>query len=239
MKTILYKAGERGHVQHGWLNTYHSFSFGNYYNPNNTNFGALRVLNDDTFGGGMGFGTHPHSNMEIVTLPLSGALKHCDSTGTQGIISQNDVQIMSAGSGIQHSEMNANKNEAVQLLQIWVMPKLYNVTPRYEQKTFDIKSRKNKLQTVVAPDDEGAVQINQDAWFLLGDLTTGFTDTYSIKNKNNGAYFFVIEGKVEVAGTVLSKRDAVGIWETESIDIKATEKTELLIIDVPMNFTNN
>ncbi len=239
MKTIIYKANERGHVQHGWLNTYHSFSFGNYYNPEMTNFGALRVLNDDTFGGGMGFGTHPHSNMEIVTIPLSGALQHRDSTGTQGIISQNDVQIMSAGSGIQHSEVNGNKNDAVQLLQVWVLPKLYNVTPRYEQKTFSPESRKNGLQTIVAPNDETAVRINQDAWFLLGDLTQGFTNTYSIKTKGNGAYFFVIEGKVEVAGNVLSKRDAAGISEADSIDIKAIEDAKLLIIDVPMNFTNN
>ena len=239
MKTIIYKANERGHVQHGWLNTYHSFSFGNYYNPELMNFGALRVLNDDTFGGGMGFGTHPHSNMEIVTIPLSGALQHRDSTGTQGIIRQNDVQIMSAGSGIQHSEVNANKAEDVQLLQIWVLPKLYNVTPRYEQKAFSPESRKNKLQTVVAPADETAVHINQDAWFSLGDLTQNFTDTYSIKKKGNGAYFFVIDGKVEVDGNVLSKRDAAGIWETERINIKAIEKAQLLIIDVPMNFTNN
>ncbi len=239
MKTIIYKAAERGHVQHGWLNTYHSFSFGNYYNPEMMNFGALRVLNDDTFGGGMGFGTHPHSNMEIITLPLSGALQHRDSTGTQGIIRQNDVQIMSAGSGIQHSEVNANKAEDVQLLQIWVLPKLYNVTPRYEQKTFNPESRINQLQMVVAPNEEQAVHINQDAWFSLGDLTKDFTDTYSIKKGGNGAYFFVIDGKVDVAGNLLTKRDAIGIWETESINIKAIEKAQLLIIDVPMNFTNN
>lgn len=239
MKTIIHKAAERGHVERGWLNAYHSFSFGNYYNPDKTNFGALRVLNDDTFGAGMGFGTHPHNNMEIVTIPLSGALQHRDSTGTQGIIKQNDVQLMSAGSGIQHSEINANKNEAVSLLQIWVMPKLYNISPRYEQKTFDQKSRKNKLQIVVAPNDETALRINQDAWFLLGDLDAGFSETYSIKNKANGAYFFVIKGKVEVAGNVLSKRDAVGIWDIEDIEIKAIENSELLVIDVPMNFTNN
>ncbi len=239
MKTILQKAGERGHVQHGWLNTYHSFSFGNYYNPQNMNFGALRVLNDDTFGAGTGFGKHPHQNMEIVTIPLSGDLKHSDSTGRNEIIRQNDVQIMSAGSGIEHSEVNANKNKDVELLQIWVMPKKNNVAPRYEQKTFHPDSRNNKLQTVVAPDDAEAVFINQDAWFVLGNLSKESKETYQIKKEGNGAYLFVINGEVEVNKNKLSPRDAIGIWETETITIEALEKTELLIIDIPMNFNNN
>ena len=181
METILYKARERGHANHGWLDSYHSFSFSNFYNPEKVHFGALRVLNDDTVKAGYGFGKHPHDNMEIVSIPLYGDLAHTDSTGRNEIIRQNDVQIMSAGSGITHSEMNANKDKEVKFLQVWVFPKEYDIIPRYEQKTFDPQERKNKIQTVVAPDDKDAVFINQDAWFSLGsfdkDFETGFSGT--------------------------------------------------------------
>ncbi|MBW7951904.1 MAG: pirin family protein, partial [Chitinophagaceae bacterium] len=182
MTTILHKANTRGNANHGWLNSYHTFSFANYYNSERTNFGLLRVLNDDTVSAGMGFGKHPHDNMEIVSIPLEGDLHHNDSTGRDKIIKQGDVQIMSAGSGIMHSEMNANKNKEVKFLQIWVYPEKRNIEPRYEQKTFSAEDRKNKLQTVVAPNDSNALWINQQAWFTLGNFDTNFSTIYTLHN---------------------------------------------------------
>jgi redox-sensitive bicupin YhaK (pirin superfamily) len=234
MKTILHKADTRGHANHGWLNSFHSFSFAGYHDPERVHFGALRVLNDDSVAQGMGFGKHPHDNMEIVSIPLSGDLHHKDSTGRDEIIRQGDVQIMSAGSGIAHSETNANKDKDVKFLQVWVFPKKRDIEPRYEQKSFRHEDRKDKIVTVVAPDNENAVWINQDAWFSLADLSAGKEVGYDIQNEGNGVYAFVIEGEVTINGQQLNTRDGLGIWETGKIDIKAASEAQLLLIDVPM-----
>ncbi|MES2003821.1 MAG: pirin family protein [Bacteroidota bacterium] len=234
MKTILHKANTRGHANFGWLNSYHSFSFGNYYNPERVHFGALRVLNDDSVAKGMGFPKHPHDNMEIVSIPLSGDLHHQDSTGRDEIIRENDVQIMSAGSGIAHSEMNANKDKDVKFLQLWVMPKEQDIEPRYEQKTFNPEDRNNQILTVVAPDNDKAVWINQDAWFSLGKFSKDFTTTYTIHKKGNGVYAFILNGTVIINDQVLEARDGFGISETDLINIKANTDAEILFIDVPM-----
>ena len=234
MKTILHTADSRGHASHGWLNSYHSFSFAEYHNPEKVHFGALRVLNDDTVAAGMGFGKHPHDNMEIVSIPLYGDLQHSDSTGRNEIIRQGDVQIMSAGSGIAHSEINANKDKEVKFLQVWVFPKQRNIEPRYEQRSFKHEDRKDKLVTVVAPDDANAVWINQDAWFSLADLSEGKEIGYELHKEGNGVYVFVLEGQVTINGQQLDKRDAMGISETASIQIKADAAAQLLLIDVPM-----
>lgn len=234
MKTILHKAATRGHAEHGWLNSYHSFSFASYHNPERHNFGALRVLNDDTVAAGTGFGKHPHDNMEIVSIPLSGDLHHKDSTGRDEIIRQHDVQIMSAGSGIAHSETNANHNKEVKFLQVWIYPKEKNIEPRYEQKTFDPANRKDSIVNVVAPDNSHAVWINQDAWFSLGNLSKDKSTSYNLHKEGNGVYVFVLNGNVTVNGQLLEARDGFGIWETTSIDIKADTDADILLIDVPM-----
>ncbi len=235
MKTIFHPAAERGHANHGWLDSYHSFSFAGFYDPNKVHFGALRVLNDDTVKGGFGFSKHPHDNMEIVSIPLVGDLHHQDTTGRDKIIKQGDVQIMSAGSGIAHSETNANRDKEVKFLQIWVFPKEKDIEPRYDQKSFPAEGRKNQLQTVVAPDDEQAVWINQQAWFTLGNLEEGNSSNYTIKQTGNGVYAFLIEGSATVNGIALNRRDAVGVWETDSLNIEATSNAEILLIDVPMS----
>jgi len=234
MKTTLYKADTRGHANHGWLNSYHTFSFAGYHNPDRVHFGVLRVLNDDTVAGGMGFGKHPHDNMEIVSIPLEGDLEHRDTTGRHEIIRQGDVQIMSAGKGIQHSEQNADAKKEVKFLQIWVFPKERNITPRYEQKTFKREDRVNAIKTVVAPDDKDAVWINQDAWFSLGNLAAGFETGYNIHQAGNGVFAFVIKGSVTINGQQLEERDGLGIWEIDALTIKADSDAELLLIDVPM-----
>lgn len=234
MKTILHKADTRGVANHGWLNSYHTFSFAGYYNAERMHFGALRVLNDDTVTGGMGFGKHPHDNMEIVSIPLSGDLEHNDTTGRHEIIKQGDVQIMSAGSGIAHSEKNANHNKEVKFLQIWVMPKERNITPRYEQKSFPLANRKNSLQTVVAPDDKDAVWINQNAWFTLGSFDTAATTIYTLHNTKSGVYVFVLKGDVTINGTALQERDGLGIIETDVLNIATDTDTEFLLMEVPM-----
>lgn len=239
MKTILHKATSRGHAQFQWLNSYHSFSFGSYYNPERMQFGALRVLNDDTVKQGMGFSKHPHDNMEIVSIPLFGDLHHKDSTGRDEIIKQHDVQIMSAGSGIAHSETNANADKEVKFLQLWVMPKEMNITPRYEQKTFRPEDRQNQILTVVAPDDDKAVWINQDAWFSLANLSAEFSKEYPLHKKENGVYVFVLKGNVMVNEQTLTARDGYGIWETEAINLKAETDTEILLIEVPMHVKKN
>lgn len=236
MNTLLHKSNTRGHANHGWLNSYHSFSFANYYDPSRMNFGALRVLNDDVVDGGKGFGRHPHENMEIISIPLSGDLEHKDSTGTAAVIKQNDVQIMSAGTGIFHSEYNKNADKKVNFLQIWVFPKEENIQPRYEQKTFNPEDRVNKLQEVVsAKKGSEGVWINQDAWFHLGTLKKDFTTDYNIKQKGNGVYTFVIDGEVTVNGQLLNKRDGFGVWDTDKISVIANSDTELLLIEVPMD----
>jgi len=234
MNTILHKAATRGHNSFGWLNSYHSFSFGHYHDPARMHFGALRVLNDDTVAAGMGFGKHPHDNMEIVSIPLEGDLHHSDSTGRNEIIRQHDVQIMSAGSGIAHSEMNANKNKEVKFLQIWVFPKTQNIEPQYEQKSFNPADRINQILTVVAPDDDKAVWINQDAWFSLANLSKDFTTTYALHKSENGVYAFLIKGDVTINGIELNERDGLGIDGTGELAIQASTDAELLLIEVPM-----
>lgn len=235
MKTVLHKSNTRGHANHGWLDTNHTFSFAHYYDPARVHFGALRVLNDDFVEGGMGFGMHPHDNMEIISIPLQGDLEHRDSMGNTAVIRQNDVQIMSAGTGIQHSEYNKNKDRKVNFLQIWVFPKERNITPHYDQKNFDPKNRENKLQLIVAPErNSEGVWINQDAKFYLGNLKKGFQSDFSISRKENGVYAFVIEGDVTIGGQKLNKRDGLGIWEANQISITADSDAELLLMDVPM-----
>ena len=236
MKTVLHKANTRGHANHGWLDSHHSFSFASYYDPTRVHFGVLRVLNDDIVAGGNGFGTHPHDNMEIVSIPLKGALEHRDTTGRNEIIKTHDVQIMSAGSGISHSEFNASKSDAVNFLQIWVFPKLRNVEPRYEQKTFNPEGRVNQLQTVVSPDqNNGSVFINQDAWFSLGNLKKGTAVDYTIKKSGNGVYAFIIEGDVTINNEKLNKRDGLGVSETDKLSITADSDAEVLLIEVPLS----
>lgn len=234
MKSILHTSNDRGYVNFDWLKSYHSFSFGNYYNAAKLHFGMLRVLNDDIIAGGTGFGTHPHDNMEIISIPLSGAIEHKDSTGTQAVINQNDVQIMSAGTGIRHSEYNHYKDRETNFLQIWIIPKKRNIEPRYDQKTFDPADRINRLQTIVAPDEPDAVWINQDAWLSLGILNAGIKSTYNLKKDGNGVYAFIINGTATINGHSLNKRDALGIWDLENIQIEATTNAEILLIDVPM-----
>jgi len=235
MKKIIHRAEERGYADHGWLKAHHSFSFANYHDPGKVHFGELRVFNDDSIAPGMGFGKHPHDNMEIVTIPLSGAVKHGDSMGNQGIINAGDVQIMSAGTGIVHSEFNASATEFLNLFQIWVFPKVRNIEPRYDQKTFSAVDRKGKFQVLVSPDKEdGSMWVNQDVWFVRGDFSKGSDVSYAPKLKGNGLYLMVITGEVEVAGETLKKRDAIGLWDLEKAEIKINSDAELLIIDVPM-----
>ncbi len=235
MKKVLHKADTRGHADHGWLKSFHTFSFSSYYDPQRVNFGLLRVLNDDTITGGKGFGKHPHDNMEIISIPIYGALAHHDSTGRDKIIKTNDVQIMSAGKGIAHSEYNASENDSANFLQIWILPKLKNIEPRYDQKTFEPSGRKNKFQVVVSPEDEAAVWINQDAYISMGNLEKGIVLDYKIKKSKNGIYVFVIKGDVKINGELLKTRDAIGISDIEKIDIEAIADAELLLLDVPMN----
>ncbi|MTI20717.1 pirin family protein [Fulvivirga sp. RKSG066] len=236
MKKVIHKANTRGHANHGWLDSHHSFSFASYHNPERMSFGMLRVLNDDWVEGGAGFGTHPHDNMEIVSIPLSGALEHKDSTGNTEVIYTNDVQIMSAGSGLMHSEFNHSKSEKVNFLQIWVFPKERNITPRYEQKTFEPGERLNKIQTVVSPEKDGEpIWINQDAFFSLGKFDAGKSFTYDIRKEGNGVYVFLLKGDVQVEDERLQKRDAIGITEASEISMQAQSDTEILFIEVPMS----
>lgn len=236
--SVFHKSTSRGHANHGWLNAHHSFSFANHYDPQRMHFGVLRVLNDDIVAPSMGFGTHPHDNMEIITIPLRGALRHKDNMGNQEVIHESEVQVMSAGTGITHSEFNANADQEVNLLQIWLYPKQRNIKPRYAQQSFKSEDRINELQTVVTPlgQEEGtAVGINQDAWFSLGTLKAGIEKEYKVRLKTNGVYVFVIDGTVSINGQPLSKRDALGIWDVEKLDIKAESDAEILVMDVPMD----
>ncbi len=232
---VLHKASERGHADHGWLNAYHSFSFANWYNPDKVQFGVLRVLNDDTVAPGMGFGMHPHDNMEIITIPLEGDLAHKDSMGNAETIKFGDVQVMSAGTGIRHSEFNPNADRRTKLLQIWLFPNKRNVEPRYQQITLNVNDRHNKLQQILSPnpEDEG-VWIHQDAWFHLGKFEKGLTETYTVKRRGNGVYAFVISGSVTLNGQALNTRDALGVWDTEQLEITATADAEILLMDIPM-----
>ncbi|HMQ47714.1 MAG TPA: pirin family protein [Saprospiraceae bacterium] len=233
--TVLHKASSRGYADHGWLKSYHSFSFANYYNPERMHFGVLRVLNDDTVAAGMGFGTHPHDNMEIISIPLEGDLEHKDSMGNLAVIRNGDVQVMSAGTGIAHSEYNKNKDSLVKFLQIWVFPNKRNVQPRYDQLTLDAADRKNKLQQILSPnpDDEG-VWIHQDAWFHLADFDAGISQEYPIKKAGNGVYIFVLKGDITVNEQLLQTRDGLGVWDTDKITITSESQAEFLVMDVPM-----
>lgn len=233
--TVLHKANERGHADHGWLNAYHSFSFANWYNPDKVQFGVLRVLNDDTVAGGMGFGMHPHDNMEIITIPLEGDLAHKDSMGNTETIKFGDVQVMSAGTGVRHSEFNPNADKRTKLLQIWLFPNKQNVEPRYQQITLDVNDRQNKLQQILSPNpNDTGVWIHQDAWFHLGKFEKGLTENYTIKREGNGVYAFVISGSVTINGQILETRDALGVWDTEKLEITAASDAEILLMDIPM-----
>jgi quercetin 2,3-dioxygenase len=233
--TILHKANTRGNANHGWLQSFHSFSFANYHNPERMNFGVLRVLNDDTVAAGMGFGTHPHNDMEIISIPLEGALQHKDSMGTSTVIHQEDIQIMSAGTGVQHSEYNNSKDKQVKFLQIWIIPNKKSVAPRYDQITLKKEDRKNKLQQIVSPNaDDDGVWILQNAWFHLGDLEKGIATEYAMKSNENGLYLFVLSGDIIVNGQELHTRDGYGLLNTPIIKLEATSNSEVLLLEVPM-----
>jgi redox-sensitive bicupin YhaK (pirin superfamily) len=235
MKTIFHSSASRGHANHGWLKSHHSFSFANYYNPEKIHFGALRVLNDDIVAGGMGFGEHPHQNMEIISIPLEGDLEHKDSMGNITVIKHGEIQVMSAGTGVYHSEYNKSKSNAVKFLQIWVIPNKQNVTPRYDQITLNLKDRENKLQQILSPNkNDDGVWIHQDAWFHLGKFSAEKNCTYNFKKEGNGVYFFLLKGKAIVAGEELNERDAIGIWECNSFDFKSLSYCEILMMEVPM-----
>ncbi|WP_111309442.1 pirin family protein [Confluentibacter sediminis] len=240
MKTVIHRADSRGYANHGWLQANHSFSFANFYNPEKVHFGALRVLNDDIIAPKMGFGTHPHDNMEIITIPLKGILKHKDNMADEWIpVKPGEVQVMSAGTGVQHSEINGSIEEHLGLFQIWIMPNKQDVKPRYDQKSFDVKDRKNKLQTLVTSIDEnheGSLKIHQNVVISIIDLDKDTSFTYSLKSQNQGVYVMTVFGDVLINGNVLGTRDAIGISDTESFEIKASEASSLLFIEVPMTF---
>ena len=235
MKTIYHTADSRGHADHGWLNTYHSFSFAGWQHPERIHFGALRVLNDDAVDGGMGFGKHPHRDMEIISIPLEGALEHSDSMGTNAVIRKGEVQVMSAGTGVQHSEFNHDKGNPVKFLQIWIFPRELNVAPRYQQKDLLDHTVKNEFQTLVSPDKAGeALWIHQDAWLSMIKMDKGISKIYDMHQANQGVYLFVLKGSVQVGNQTLNTRDGFGIWDTNNVDITASEDAEVLFIEVPM-----
>jgi redox-sensitive bicupin YhaK (pirin superfamily) len=233
---VLHKATTRGHANHGWLDTSHTFSFANYHNPERMHFGVLRVLNDDIVDEGHGFGTHPHDNMEIISIPLEGDLEHKDSMGNVAVIKHGDIQVMSAGTGITHSEYNRNKDKKVKFLQIWLFPNKKDVKPRYDQITLNIKDRHNKLQQILSPSpNDAGVWIHQNSWFHLGKFDQNFSTEYALKSKANGVYAFVINGDVSINNQPLNKRDGLGIWSVDKITIKAnSQNAELLLMEVPM-----
>ena len=235
MKTIYHPSNTRGFADHGWLKANHSFSFANYYNSERMSFGVLRVLNDDFVAGGMGFGAHPHANMEIITIPLSGELHHKDSMGNFGAIKKGEIQVMSAGTGIQHSEFNGNQDQPVTLLQIWVIPREENVEPRYDQIKISDEEKPNDFQQIISPnkDDVGS-WIHQDAWFHLAKFEKGISKNYQFNKNGNGVYAFVISGKAKIAGIELSEKDGIGIWETDNFDVEALENAEILLMEIPM-----
>lgn len=230
---ITHLAETRGVANHGWLQSKHSFSFAEYYNPERMGFGALRVINDDSVAGGMGFGTHPHRDMEIVSIPLEGVLQHKDSEGNAHQIRKGEVQLMSAGTGIAHSEYNASPSDPVKFLQIWVLPKKLGIKPRYEQKAFDLTSPGFKL--VLSPDGrEESLTINQDAFFSLGKMSSGEKFNYSLKQSGNGVYVFVLKGNLILNGKELKERDGVGITGAEEISLQSHSEVEVLMMEVPM-----
>jgi len=235
MKSVLHKANTRGHVNHGWLDSNHTFSFANYYNPQRINFGVLRVLNDDRVMAGRGFGTHPHDNMEIISIPLDGDLEHKDSMGNVAVIKKGDVQLMSAGTGIFHSEYNKNSDKEVKFLQIWLFPNKRDVNPRYDQISLNNEEMNDNLMQILSPnqDDEG-VWIHQNAWFHMGNLSKGKSVEYKIKDSRNGVYAFIIDGDVSIEGQELNRRDGYGVWDTDKINIDAISNAQVLLMEVPM-----
>lgn len=238
MKKILYPENTRGAANFGWLQAKYSFSFANFFDPNRVQFGQLRVLNDDVVAPSMGFGKHPHQNMEIVTIPRSGALRHRDSMGNEGVIESGDIQIMSAGSGVEHSEVNASTTEPVKLFQIWIMPEDQNVAPRYDQRKIESLVKPNEISTVVRPKSEASgndLWIHQQAYFNLGNFTKDTQTTYAVKQPGHGVYLLVIEGTASIGDETLGSRDAMGIWDTGEIEMKVSAGTEILMIEVPMN----
>jgi len=237
MNKVLHLAQERGLVSFGWLDAKYSFSFGNYYNPDKMNFGALRVLNDDTIAPAMGFGKHPHKNMEIITIVQSGALKHEDSMGNKGIIEAGDIQVMSAGSGIEHSEVNASSQNSLTLFQLWIHSQRQDVTPRYEQKKIAPLLTDNAFTTIVKPKQEALkddIWIHQQAYISIGNFSNETQTNYSMQQSQNGVYIMVIEGSIVVADQTLQHRDAIGLWNTQSVDMSITKNSKVLIVEVPM-----
>ena len=233
--SVLHKADSRGYANHGWLLSRHTFSFANYYNPDRMHFGALRVLNDDTVEAGKGFGTHPHDNMEIISIPLKGDLEHKDSMGNVSVIRHGDVQVMSAGSGIFHSEFNKNPDQEVKFLQIWILPNKKNVTPRYGQITLNLDDRQDKLQQIISPDvDDEGIWIYQNAWFHIGKFRKGLHSDYKIKAKGNGVYSFVLSGDLTINNQQLKSRDGFGIWDTDILSLSSDTDSEFLLMEVPM-----
>ncbi len=235
MKTVLHKAETRGNANHGWLNAKHSFSFASYYNAERMNFGVLRVLNDDTIAPGKGFGMHPHDNMEIITIPLEGALAHKDNMGNSSVINKGDVQVMSAGTGVYHSEFNNSSDEQVKLFQIWIFPNKKNVEPRYQQLTIGDVAKVNAFYQILSPNEnDQGVWIHQDAWFYLGNFDQGKSDIYKINKKGNGVFVFIIDGEVEIGGQQLAKRDGFGIWDAQDFQVSAKTNANVLLMEVPM-----
>ena len=235
MKKTFHPSAARGEADHGWLHAKHSFSFAQFFNPERIQFGALRVLNDDVIAPGMGFGTHPHNNMEIITIPLKGALEHKDSMDNIGVVAVDEIQVMSAGTGVSHSEYNKNKDQPLNLLQLWVLPNQQNVVPRYDQKNIKSLKKTNALYPVISPNhDNAGMWIHQDAWFHLGDFNQKTTVPYSLHKQGNGVYAFMIEGRASIEGESLEKRDALGVWETESFSITAEKNSRILLVEVPM-----
>ena len=235
MNTVLHKANTRGSADHGWLKVNHTFSFANYHNPERMHFGVLRVLNDDSFSGGKGFSTHPHDNMEIITIPLQGDLEHKDNMGNGTIIKSGDVQVMSAGTGITHSEFNASQEFDVKVLQIWLFPNKKNVTPRYDQQAIRDLEVQNEFSQILSPNEaDQGVWIHQNAWFSVGAFSEQKSTEYTLNAKNNGVYAFIIEGEATIEGQKLEKRDGFGIWDTASISITVEKYSRILLMEVPM-----
>lgn len=235
MQAIYHENESRGLAEHGWLLSRHTFSFAGYYNPERMNFGTLRVINDDIIQPSMGFGTHPHDNMEIISIPLSGSLRHQDSMGNKHIIPAGEIQLMSAGSGLTHSEYNNSASEDVNFLQIWVLPAKKDITPRYDQKVFDAAERRNRFQLIVSPlGEKGTIRINQNAWFSLADIGEGERITYEKKDSENGVYFLILEGRCRIDGHGTFRRDGLGLIDGEAYSIHADEHTRLLSMEVPI-----
>jgi redox-sensitive bicupin YhaK (pirin superfamily) len=233
---IIHRAETRGGANHGWLNTRHTFSFSQYYNPERVHFGALRVLNDDIIQGGTGFGTHPHNNMEIISIALSGDLEHKDSMGNVQVIRENDIQVMSAGTGVQHSEYNKNKDKEAAFLQIWMFPNKKDAQPRYEQMTFNPQIMNNRLQQILSPDkNDDGLWVNQEAWFYRGKYNLPKNETYSLKKASHGVYVFLIDGAATIGDVKLNNRDGLGVWDIEKLDLMVEPGTDLLLMEVPMN----